>query len=99
MGKYQRHSPFYCQEDCYNWQGLHISRQDMCNWQQKVFDRLKPLKELLDRELKKGRFLMFDETPLEVLKYSEAEARKEYWGYTEGSLGHTEKYCLSLSSS
>ena len=79
MGKYQRHSPFYCQEDCYNWQGLHISRQDMCNWQQKVFDRLKPLKELLDRELKKGRFLMFDETPLEVLKYSEAEARKEYW--------------------
>lgn len=79
MGKYQRHTPFYCQEDCYNYQGLHISRQDMCNWQQKVFDRLKPLKELLDRELKKGKFLMFDETPLEVLKYSEAEARKEYW--------------------
>ena len=79
MGKYQRHSPFYCQEDCYNWQGLHISRQDMCNWQQKVFERLKPLKELLDRELKKGKFLMFDETPLEVLKYSEAEAQKEYW--------------------
>lgn len=79
MGKYQRHTPFYCQEDCYNYQGLHISRQDMCNWQQKVFDRLRPLKELLDRELKKGKFLMFDETPLEVLKYSEEEARKEYW--------------------
>lgn len=40
MGKYQRHTPFYCQEDCYNWQGLHISRQDMCSWQQKVFERL-----------------------------------------------------------
>ena len=79
MGKYQRHTPFYCQEDCYNWQGIHISRQDMCNWQQKVFERLKPLKELLEQELKKGKFLMFDETPLEVLKYSEAEARKEYW--------------------
>ena len=36
-------------------------------------------KELLDKELKKGKFLMFDETPLEVLKYSEAEARKEFW--------------------
>ena len=24
MGKYQRHTPFYCQEDCYNYQGLHI---------------------------------------------------------------------------
>ena len=79
MGKYQRHTPFYCQEDCYNWQGIHISRQDMCNWQQKVFERLKPLKKLLEQELKKGKFLMFDETPLEVLKYSEAEARKEYW--------------------
>ncbi|MBP5792535.1 MAG: IS66 family transposase, partial [Spirochaetaceae bacterium] len=78
-GKYMRHTPFYCQEDCYNYQGLHISRQDMCNWQQKVFDRLRPLKELLDRELKKGKFLMFDETPLEVLKYREAEAGKEYW--------------------
>lgn len=79
MGKYQRHTPFYCQEDCYNYQGLHISRQDMCNWQQKVSDRLRPLKELLDQELKKGKFLMFDETPLEVLKYSETEAGKEYW--------------------
>lgn len=79
IGKYHKHTPFYCQEDCYNYQGLHISRQDMCNWQQKVFDRLKPLKELMDRELKKGKFLMFDETPLEVLKYSETEARKEYW--------------------
>ena len=79
MGKYQRHTPFYCQEDCYNWQGIHISRQDMCSWQQKVFERLRPLKELLDREFKKGKFLMFDETPLEVLKYNEAEARNEYW--------------------
>lgn len=79
MGKYQRHTPFYCQEDAYNWQGVHISRQDMCSWQQKVFEALKPLRKLLDRELKKGKFLQFDETPLKVLKYSRAEAEKEYW--------------------
>ena len=79
MGKYQRHTPFYCQEDTYNWQGVHISRQDMCSWQQKVFEALKPLRKLLDRELKKGKFLQFDETPLKVLKYSRAEAEKEYW--------------------
>ena len=79
MGKYQRHTPFYCQEDSYNWQGVHISRQDMCSWQEKVFDALRPLQRLMDRELKKGKFLQFDETPLKVLKYSRAEAEKEYW--------------------
>ena len=79
MGKYQRHTPFYCQEDSYNWQGVHISRQDMCSWQEKVFEALRPLQRLMDRELKKGKFLQFDETPLKVLKYSRAEAEKEYW--------------------
>ena len=79
MGKYQRHTPFYCQEDTYNWQGVHISRQDMCSWQEKVFEALRPLQRLMDRELKKGKFLQFDETPLKVLKYSRAEAEKEYW--------------------
>ena len=79
MGKYQRHTPFYCQEDTYNWQGVHISRQDMCSWQEKVFEALRPLQRLMDKELKKGKFLQFDETPLKVLKYSRAEAEKEYW--------------------
>ena len=79
MGKYQRHTPFYCQEDSYNWQGVHISRQDMCIWQEKVFEALRPLQRLMDKELKKGKFLQFDETPLKVLKYSRAEAEKEYW--------------------
>ena len=51
----------------------------MCSWQQKVFEALKPLRKLLDRELKKGKFLQFDETPLKVLKYSRAEAESEYW--------------------
>ena len=37
MGKYQRHTPFYCQEECYNWQGINLSRQNICNWQQKVY--------------------------------------------------------------
>lgn len=36
MGKYQRHTLFYCQEESYNWQGINLSRQNMCDWQQKV---------------------------------------------------------------
>ncbi|MDY4465866.1 MAG: IS66 family transposase [Candidatus Treponema excrementipullorum] len=79
MGKYQRHTPYYCQEDAYNWQGVQISRQNMCNWQQKVYERLKPLESLLKKELNKGKLLLFDETPFEVLKVDESEVKAEYW--------------------
>lgn len=79
MGKYQRHTPFYCQEESYNWQGINLSRQNMCNWQQKVYKALLPLEKQFKNELKKGKYLQMDETPLEVLKVNEDEVRCEYW--------------------
>ena len=78
MGKYQRHTPFYCQEESYNWQGINLSRQNMCNWQQKVYKALLPLENQFMQELKKGKFLQMDETPLEVMKVNEQEVREEY---------------------
>ena len=51
----------------------------MCNWQQKVYERLKPLESLLKKELNKGKLLLFDETPFEVLKVDESEVKAEYW--------------------
>ena len=65
MGKYQRHTPFYCQEESYN-------------WQQKVYKALLPLENQFMQELKKGKFLQMDETPLEVMKVNEQEVREEY---------------------
>ncbi len=79
MGKYQRHTPFYCQEECYNWQGINLSRQNMCSWQQKVYKALLPLENQCRQELKKGKYLQMDETPLEVMKVNEDEVRSEYW--------------------
>lgn len=82
MGKYQRHTPFYSQEESYNWQGINLSRQNMCNWQQKVYEKLlpPPFENQFKEELKKGKYLQMDETPLEVLKVNEGEVRAEYWG-------------------
>ena len=65
MGKYQRHTPFYCQEESYN-------------WQQKVYKALLPLENQFRQELKKGKFLQMDETPIEVMKVNEQEVREEY---------------------
>lgn len=79
MGKYQRHTPYYCQEESYSWQGINLSRQNMCNWQQKVYKALQPLENQFKQELKKGKYLQMDETPLEVMKVNEDEVRSEYW--------------------
>ena len=33
VSKHMMHTPYYCLEDAYNWQGIHFSRQNFCNWQ------------------------------------------------------------------
>ena len=91
MGKYQRHTPFYCQEESYNWQGINLSRQNMCSWQQKVYKALLPLENQFRQELKKGKFLQMDETPLEVMKVNEEEVRAEYWDEDRHRKKETEK--------
>ena len=73
MGKYQRHTPFYCQEESYNLQGINLSRQNMCNWQQKVYKAILPLENQFKQELKKEKFLQMDETSLEVMRVNEQE--------------------------
>ena len=73
MGKYQRHTPFYCQEESYNLQGINLSRQNMCNWQQKVYKAILPLENQFRQELKKEKFLQMDETSLEVMRVNEQE--------------------------
>ena len=70
----------------------------MCNWQQKVYKRLLPLKDLMEKEMKKGKLLIFDETPLEVLKVNEEEVCSEYWNEEryrkkENDSGGTQKQC------
>jgi transposase len=59
--------------------GVHISRQDMANWQQQVFTRLKPLFTLLIAMIKTGPVLRMDETPVKVMgEEGREDARKSY---------------------
>ena len=55
MGKYQRHTPFYCQEESYNWQGINLSRQNMCNWQRKIPSGRKFIKRSCRLKISSGR--------------------------------------------
>jgi transposase len=65
--KFETHLPYYRQEKQFEQIGVTISRQDMANWQQQVYARLKPLFILLLAMIKTGSVLRMDETPVQVM--------------------------------
>ena len=65
--KYQDHLPFYRQELQFQRIGAEISRQDMSNWQQQVYERLSPLFKLLEGVIKTGPVMRMDETTVQVM--------------------------------
>jgi len=77
--KYEFHLPFYRQEILFSRMIASISRQDMSNWQQQVYGKLKPLFELLKETLKKGPVIKLDETTLQVMGEPERDdTQKSY---------------------
>ena len=65
--KYQDHLPFYRQELQFKRIGIEISRQDMCNWQQQVYEKLLPIFKLLEDIIKIGTVMRMDETHVQVM--------------------------------
>jgi len=65
--KFETHLPYYRQEIQFERIGAEISRQDMSNWQQQVFETLKPLFDMLKKTVKSGPVLQMDETVVQVI--------------------------------
>jgi len=77
--KYQDHLPYYRQEVQFQRIGIQISRQDMSNWQQQVYAKLKPLFVVLKETLKSGPVIQMDETPVQVMgEEGRADTQKSY---------------------
>ena len=77
--KYEDHLPFYRQEKQFKSIGIAISRQDMCNWQQKAFEKLPPLFRLLKETIKTGPIMQMDETTLQVMgETGRSDTQKSY---------------------
>jgi len=64
--KFEDHLPFYRQEQQFQRIMVKVSRQDMSNWQQQVYEKLKPLFIPLVITLKSGPVLQMDETTVRV---------------------------------
>ena len=67
VGKFCDSLPFYRQEKQFARIGVDISRQDMANWSIAVFQRLRPLRELLRGEIRQGPLVQIDETTVQVM--------------------------------
>ena len=65
--KFELHLPYYRQEKQFEHIGVVISRQDMSNWQQQVYQKLSLLFGLLKETVKTGPVLQMDETPVQVM--------------------------------
>jgi len=83
--KFEDHLPYYRQEKQFERIGVTISRQDMSNWQQKVYQALNPLFELLKETVKGGPVLQMDETPVQVMgEEGRLDTQKSYMWLARG---------------
>ena len=69
--KFEMHLPYYRQEKQFEQIGAAISRQDMSNWQQQAYGKLKPLFAMLEETVKSGSVLQMDETEVQVMGEAE----------------------------
>ena len=83
--KYQDHLPFYRQEVQFQRIGIQISRQDMSNWQQQVYEKLIPLFSLMKKIVKSGPVIRMDETVVQVMgEEGRSDTQKSYMWLAQG---------------
>ena len=67
INKFCDHLPFYRQEKRFERIGAYISRQNMSNWMNKVYQSLQFLEDMFKEKIKEGPVLQMDETTVQVL--------------------------------
>ena len=89
VGKFCDSLPFYRQEKQFARIGVDLSRQDMANWSIAVFERLRPLRELMRGEIRQGPVVQIDETTVQVMgEPGRPNTSKSYiWVFLGGSPG------------
>ncbi|WP_010263057.1 IS66 family transposase, partial [Treponema primitia] len=83
--KYEDHLPYYRQEKQFERIGVHLSRQDMSNWQQQAWEKLHPLAELMKKTVKTGPVMQMDETTVQVMgEEGREDTQKSYMWLARG---------------
>ncbi len=83
--KFEMHLPYYRQEKQFEQIGAAISRQDMSNWQQQAYEKLKPLFAILEETVKSGPVMQMDETEVQVIgEEDRSDTQKSYMWLARG---------------
>jgi transposase len=69
--------PFYRQEKIFYRMGIELSRATMCNWAIALGEKVSPLIRLLKDDIRNGRYVQSDETPVQVLEEIGREAKQK----------------------
>jgi len=93
VNKFATHIPLYRQQDELARAGLFFSRSTLCDWVQRCGELLKPLVDLMHKEVLKSRIIQGDETPVPVLDPSRDSTRKGYIWTTIGDRDHSYTTC------
>ncbi len=81
VSKFADALPFYRQERIFARLGIHISRQNMCNWTIQASRACAGYLDLLERKIREGPLINMDETSLQVLHEPNrpAESKSFMW--------------------
>ena len=83
--KFEDHLPYFRQEKQFQRIGVTISRQDMSNWQQHVYQKLIPLLRLMKETVKSGPVIQMDETTVQVMgEEGRLDTQKSYMWLARG---------------
>lgn len=86
IAKYQDHLPLYRQEIILQRHGIDILRGTLCHWMIKCGELLKPIYDLIIKNIYQYDIAYADETPTQVLKEPgrDAEAKSYVWVFIGG---------------
>jgi len=90
--KFADHLPLYRQREMLAREGIHISRQILCQWVLRAGQALKPLyNKMLDEVLKSGN-VFYDETPVDMLSPEKGKTHQAYMWVIVGGQGANPGY-------
>ncbi|MCY2928885.1 MAG: IS66 family transposase, partial [Planctomycetota bacterium] len=82
VSKYSDHLPLHRLEKILDRHGIDIARSTMCDWAAQSAEALRPMYDLLVREVLASRILHTDDTPVDVLDRKLPQTRQgRFWVY------------------
>ena len=88
IGKFLYHLPFYRIIQQYMESGIVISDSTMGGWYEQTVDKLKPLYDILRRQILSSEYIQIDESVIPVIDNEKHKARKGYeWCVRDGITG------------